>query len=188
MPIIGAACGPLRALSDIVNCYIRCCRPGAVKELSKFKPVSLSEAIKMAGTARDPEGKKFAHQWRIQNSVLEKFADRLERNRAEISASRTFEGLFDIICGIRKAKADLKGIGKLTIYDTALRIGTNLGLRPDHIYLHAGTTDGAKALDLYDGQDRLDPIGVPKVLNRLEPYEIEDLLCIYKDDLKKFYK
>ena len=40
----------------------------------------------------------------------------------------------------------IKGIGELTIYDTALRIGFYLDIYPDKVYLHAGTREGAKRL------------------------------------------
>ena len=46
------------------------------------------------------------------------------------------------------AGADIHRFGKLAVYDTACRLGVYLGLGPEVVYLHAGTTKGAKALSL----------------------------------------
>ena len=71
------------------------------------------------------------------------------------------------------------------IYDTAHRIGAFLGLEPEHVYVHAGTTVGAKALGLksIDGWVAMDDL--PEVFRKLKPYEVEDFLCIYKKKLKE---
>jgi hypothetical protein len=70
-----------------------------------------------------------------------------------------------------------------TSHDTAFRIGAKLDLLPVKAYLHAGARVGARAL----GYDRrlpwIEVSDLPRQLRRLKPYEIEDLLCIYKDVL-----
>jgi len=38
------------------------------------------------------------------------------------------------------------GVGELACYDAALRIGGNLNIFPEKIYLHAGTRTGAREL------------------------------------------
>lgn len=43
---------------------------------------------------------------------------------------------------------EVAGIGELYVYDTAFRIGAYLRLPPTRVYLHAGTRDGARALQL----------------------------------------
>src|SRR5438093_6963778 len=92
---LGSPCCPLRTLGDIARCYIRCCRPAALDEMRDFRwPVALSDAVRMAGLARDAAEKKFTHQWRIQNRTLEKSASRLGKRQAEIRASGTFEKLY----------------------------------------------------------------------------------------------
>jgi hypothetical protein len=77
----------------------------------------------------------------------------------------------------------VRGLGELYYYDTALRIGASLRLMPRRVYLHRGTRDGAHALGLACKADSLDPRDLPKALAVLEPREIEDFLCIYKDQL-----
>ncbi|MGD1155166.1 MAG: hypothetical protein ABSA41_04990 [Terriglobia bacterium] len=78
----------------------------------------------------------------------------------------------------------IRNLGGLYYYDTALRIGASLHLMPERVYLHSGTRDGARALGLDWRADPLDPRALPKALGDLEPYEIEDFLCIYRDHLR----
>ena len=68
------------------------------------------------------------------------------------------------------------------MYDTALRIGAKLGVAPVRVYLHTGTREGAKRLGIETkGVSALWPSELPEALRELEPYEVEDVLCIYKD-------
>ncbi len=66
--------------------------------------------------------------------------------------------------------------GKLAIYDTVIRLG---------VYLHAGTNEGARALGLDTRRGILEPKELPTPFRSLEPWECEDFLCIYKDELAK---
>ena len=69
--------------------------------------------------------------------------------------------------------------------DTALRIGAKLGIRPDRVYLHRGTREGARALKLDASQATIDVSQLPPAFQRLDAREIEDCLCIYKEDLRR---
>ena len=82
---------------------------------------------------------------------------------------------------VRDAIGPIHGIGDLTIYDTALRIGVNLGLWPTRVYLHSGTRVGARALGLNWRAPHIEPDDCPAELQLLRPHEIEDCLCIFKD-------
>jgi hypothetical protein len=73
---------------------------------------------------------------------------------------------------------------ELTVYDTAQRIGAYLGIKPDRIYLHAGARAGARALGLRGRAESILRQDLPREFQRLEPYEAEDCLCIYKDHLR----
>jgi hypothetical protein len=74
-----------------------------------------------------------------------------------------------------------RGFGDLFFYDVATRIGHYLHLAPSHVYLHAGTRDGAKQMGLSGRGGRLSPADVPfQMMDSLSPSEIEDFLCIYK--------
>ena len=80
-----------------------------------------------------------------------------------------------------------KGIGELTKYDTIIRIAAYRNLFPTKVYLHSGTKVGAKNLlgklgkRKYLGIEEL-PIELQDL--HLSASEIEDILCIFKDDLK----
>jgi len=83
----------------------------------------------------------------------------------------------------------VKGVGELTIYDTANRIGAHLGLKPEHIYLHAGTKKGAEKLlghrikAKHINAHDLPPAFQNKALSNAA---LEDILCIYKDQFDTF--
>jgi hypothetical protein len=62
-----------------------------------------------------------------------------------LQSAKTFEELHRVI--LNKI-GDIQGIGELTVYDIAVRIGAELNLAPAVVFLHAGTRIGAKALGL----------------------------------------
>ena len=76
----------------------------------------------------------------------------------------------------------IKAIWALTAYDIAHRIGAHFGKAPRLVYLHAGTRTGARVFNI--SGDSFDPRILPKAFSRLAPSEIEDCLCIYKDELR----
>lgn len=93
-----------------------------------------------------------------------------------------FEELYDFV---KQLIGPISGIGPLTVYDTARRIGYLMDkpiLPRQYVYLAAGAAVGAKAL-----------LGCPKVkfrepISSFTPYFgtltsvfIEDMLCIFKD-------
>lgn len=141
---------------------------------------SRDNAITKAAMAKLPDGKRFGHQWRIPHAVLRKAAKRLVR--VNLEAARNFEELHQLVSD---TIGDIHGIGELTIYDTAHRIGARFGKRPQHVYLHAGVRDGAKALQLNHTAERLSMRDLPRELRRVQPEQVEDCLCIYKTRLKR---
>ena len=86
---------------------------------------------------------------------------------------------------VSSAISEIPGIGPLTIYDTACRIGAYLAVEPSKIYLHAGTRSGASALGLDSDNSTLSITDLPKAFQCLKASEIEDCLCIYKEDLQR---
>jgi hypothetical protein len=74
-------------------------------------------------------------------------------------------------------------IGPLAVYDITQRIGRYLGLEPEDVYLHRGTREGARALGLCGETVKKDQF--PAAFQRLSAAEIEDCLCIFKDELKR---
>jgi hypothetical protein len=74
----------------------------------------------------------------------------------------------------------MPGIGELAVYDIAHRIAAFRGKEPSLVYLHRGTCVGARHLG-FTGKT-LDPRLLPSSFSCLTAAEIEDCLCIYKDD------
>jgi hypothetical protein len=97
----------------------------------------------------------------------------------KLQASADFRVLHDVV---ERSIRPIRGIGELAVYDFSLRIGAFLGLSPTMVYLHAGARDGARALGLKGV--RLDPRELPPAFSKLSPAEIEDCLCIYKNELR----
>jgi hypothetical protein len=170
----------LNSITAIVQDYICRHRPNAIRELNYFRDrPSLEEAIEQAGLARTPNGKRSRHQSRIPAPVLQKATRRLRRaNLGQVSS------FAQLIARVRTATRSVHGIGELYVYDTALRLGGYLRLLPRKVYLHAGTREGARALGLDHRSELISLNQLPVSLRRLRPYEIEDVLCIYKDWLR----
>jgi hypothetical protein len=151
-----------------------------------FGGLGLEECIKRAPKGLiEREGKDICHphQYRINKAAAEEFSKRLMRNKARLKKATAFDELFGII---EKFEKDFKGIGPLTIYDTAHRIGCRLGLKPEKVYLHAGTEKGTRALlkgrfkraTKFCNKDEL-----PGELREFSAEHIENILCIYKNSL-----
>lgn len=141
---------------------------------------SLIEAINRSAMACGPQGKRFHHQRRIIHDALWQSKQALVSAKDIIISCSTFDELYklvDRLIGI------ISGIGELTVYDIALRIGVKLKLEPEFVYLHAGTRKGAEALGLDAKQNFIDVYKLPVPLQQLRPIHIENLLCIYKDQL-----
>src|SRR5262249_51982407 len=98
----------------------------------------------------------------------------------DVRRCQTFGELLELV---GHAVGRISGIGELTIYDTALRIGGKLGLEPDVVYLHAGTREGARVFGLDGASVPLSKF--PPAFRGLKPREVEDCLCIYKRDLAR---
>ena len=157
-------------------------QPRAKEEVTWFSnQPTLQTAIKTAGMALDSREKRFSHQRRLRDGALKLGTDALLEAEREIARCRTFDELFEVV---KKAVGEIRNLGELYVYDTAFRLGCKLGLMPTKVYLHSGTRDGARVLGLQTRDTQaLDVSILPRGLQVLEPHEIEDVLCIYKDQL-----
>jgi len=81
----------------------------------------------------------------------------------------------------------IAGIGILIVYDVTTWIGAYLDLAPEVVYLHAGAGKGAAALG-FDKRGTVNRRDLPRAFWRLRANEIEDCLCIYKDELARIGK
>ena len=170
-------------LLGLVGVYIQQYRGGVEGELALFWDMTLDEAVEHAALARDGEGKRFSHQRRLTASNLSISFSRLRVRLPEIRQCSDFDELIGIVEGVAR---DIKGLGELYCYDTALRIGAHIGVRPKYVYLHRGTRVGARNLGLHARARCVVISDLPPELRRLAPHEIEDFLCIFKRELARF--
>lgn len=141
---------------------------------------TIEQAIELAATAKNFANKKHPHQYRLPNSTLDSFAIAIIDKVDKVKKVKSFDDLILIIDSCR-----VKGIADLTIYDTAKRIGSYLGLYPVKIYLHSGTRKGAEILlgKVKGKFINANQLPQPFQTATLTAAEIEDILCIYKDRL-----
>ena len=171
-----------RSYRDVVRAYISGYREDAAAELEFFrKQSSLSKAIHVAARSIMGNGNRHPHQRRLPASILRTAARRLKAVAPLLQGCRSFAELHDVV---RAQIGAIRGIGRLTTYDVATRIGGHLRLEPELVYLHAGTSIGAGALGL-DGGETLHPSALPQAFRPLKAREMEDCLCIYASTLAR---
>ena len=164
----------------IVSDYIRDHRDCASKEIRYFeREPSLTAAIRQAAQSSLPNGMRQPHQRRIPKAVLDIAERQLQLAAANLNQAQDFTELYRLV---ENEIGIIRGVGPLTVYDVAHRIGTFLGKRPTVVYLHAGTKAGAAALGLRGAM--INTSSLPAAFSRLTAAEIEDCLCIYKDELQ----
>jgi len=136
--------------------------------------IDIESCITMAATSTNCDGKRHPHQYRIRKKSIEEFLENLLGEKNSMLASKNFDDLYKVIY-----RNKTKGIGLLTIYDTALRIGGKLQLHPNKVYLHRGAKKGAeKLLNRKIKVSYLDKEEFG-VLSDFTCAEIEDILCHY---------
>lgn len=145
------------------------------------EPCTGADFDEMLEEAFYPGGKKNSHQNRIPKETLEKFKKELKKQKGTILNCRTFDELLEI-----SENSSVKGIGPLAEYDIAFRYGRQIGIYPDKVYLHAGTKIGAKNLGIVKrGAKYLTKEELPAYLKAVEPWMVEDFLCVEKDNLSE---
>lgn len=167
-------------------------------KLSDFKArkLPIEKLIEYAVWGTLPDLKQDSHQHDIDRRVLTKMFERLSTPIAieKIENCTNFNEILTIVYELR-----ISGFGQLCVYDTSLRLGAMFGKYPEVIFLHSGALKGIKKLKghtwvtnhsqkfkvnankhPYIAKDCL-----PAELQRLEPYHIENFLCIYKKKLSK---
>lgn len=167
-------------LEMYVKEYIKNNKKSLNNYLEKYSSLNnIEDAIKYGATARLSNENKHSHQRRLKVEILEQVRDKLLEEVEKIKKCTSFEELIEIVEECKES-----GFGELAIYDTALRIGSNINIYPEKVYLHAGTKKGAKELGLKISNKVIEFSDLPGELKGLKPYEVEDFLCIYKDKFR----
>lgn len=172
-----------------------CC--SMVEEMNQIRKLYQTPGSKIDEVLRKCVCNRHGHQYCIPNEAVDNAVNALKdsyfipdtlsrvpfiQNGKIFNSFRDFEELYDFI---RSIIGSIKGIGLLTIYDTARRIGHLLvpAICPKmYVYLAAGAKDGAEALLGIKNLKFREPIDLFKpYFGTLASVFIEDILCIYKN-------
>ena len=109
-----------------------------------------------------------------------KWLDWVEENKDRLCSFSTFEEILSELY-----KKEMKGIGPLVRYDTAIQLAFPDKKYPQKVYLSAGAAKGAKALDIVKAYavDKQVFVDICPDFEKLSDAQIEDFLCIYKSHL-----
>ena len=145
---------------------------------------TFAEVLDRAGHARTQTGARHTHQRRLSQSAIAGCVSGLKRISDQLEVAKDFHDVFTLV---ERSFKSVRGAGELAVYDAANRLCERLGHASPHIvYLHAGARIGARRLHggrLANG----DAWGIfrnqlPEGLGEFSTHEVEDILCIYKDD------
>lgn len=155
---------------------------------------SFEDAVWIACASKRRNGKMHTHQTKVRIDDRREFGYRIIEeyripSRFEPALFRVpgdFDAFHSTLWAIRPG-----GIGPLTVYDVATRVGAYLKLEPVNIYLHTGARLGWSALWGRRAIPRTGIVDVvppelwPAPLRQLTADQAEDFLCTYRDALTK---
>lgn len=144
-------------------------------------------AVDRACRSRRPNGKMHNHQSKVKEADRRTFGFRIENEWPTPNNGwpETFDGFHDRLEEIRP-----HGIGPVTTYDVAVRVGAFLKLEPESLYLHAGVRQGWLALcpvepfgyaRRWAGFKRISASTWPTEFTGWKADELEDFLCTYRE-------
>jgi hypothetical protein len=170
-----------RSLSVVIRSYLANDKPKLDRLLASYAgQPGIEAAVHAAALAMDERNRRHPHQRRLRREALLAAEAAFLRQLTTLSSITSFGDLFQ---QIEQSTHDIIGLGDLYSYDTALRLGAFLRLEPDAVYLHAGARKGAARLGVSTEERKVPPSAFPPELASLQPKDIENLLCIYKDHL-----
>ncbi len=168
------------------------------RDASKF-----SEAVRRAVEARDANGKHHNHQSKVDITARRKFGATIISLKGQVKRSVQWNDANPVKTGYDDDAFDMihdlfdehkpYGIGPVTVYDVAVRVGAYMGIEPAKVYMHAGVKQGIVALgtglDNKAGRRLLDAAKLKRVPLYLFPKDwrgeraddIEDMLCTYRE-------
>jgi hypothetical protein len=145
-----------------------------------YRGLPFAEAITYGASAAGPYGKIDPHQRRIGVKRLQRSAEIQVKRLPQIRNARSFADLFMITVEVR---LQMRGLGDLWSYDTALRIAFNRGASfyPQAVFVQRGVLKGVrKIFTRRPARGRTLPVDIfPKEMQRLQPFELENFLCVW---------
>lgn len=177
----------LNSYEEIVADYQWGHRLKLMEDLEYFaKFPSLEDAIDAVADARKQNGALFHHQRHLEQSTVDEVRRVLIANLEVIRQVATFDELFTLL---DRLLTPIRGAKEMYVYDAALRLGAYLKKMPERVYLHRGARIGAEALGIAAaGRSWIAVEELPSAFGILKAYEIEDVLCRRKVDLKRVHR
>lgn len=182
---------PLTSLAALLRDWQRRTAPGGGLDVRRDAVVewcreaeTFRASVYRACGSRDRNGKMHNHQSKVRETARTELADKICAEKAYVRRIDSFDELHDFIDGAKPW-----GIGPVTVYDVAVRVGAFLKLEPESLYLHAGVRAGWIALlplepfgfaRRWAGIERLRPESWPEELRVLKADDLEDFLCTYR--------
>jgi hypothetical protein len=150
-----------------------------------LKADTLEEAIHRACMSRGEDGTLWHHQGRVWQVNLDAYERNLLDNYFELIEESEY--FWELIGHCHKAADETHGIGPVTEYDVAMRIGGWLELEPEHLYFHAGVTEGLRALGVMipRGTFCLDRERLPEFFWDKNLDIVESFLCGYRSEIQR---
>jgi len=165
------------SLAELVRAYLAPGGSGPRLDvyLGLFQKCSLREAIQLAGY--DEDENIHPHQRRLGRHILTLAERALLKSFEAVRACRSFDELHELVASCTR---HIDRFGVLARYDIALRIGAQVGVWPERVYLHAGAKVGCKKLGIACRGKTIEPADLPGPIGRLPPHNAENFLCVYK--------
>jgi hypothetical protein len=144
-----------------------------------FQSLSFQAAVEYASSGVTPHRKIHPHQRGIGVKLLRRSATLLKKQLPLLRKARSFAHLFIIT---EACKSELKGLGDLWSYDTALRMAFNRGrsFYPQTVFVQRGVRKGVrKIFSEKSFKERTLPMKIfPKEMRSMKPFEAENFLCV----------
>ena len=174
----------MKTYIDVFNYYLVNVLPYQENYYDWFRESNdLRSAIEKAFRSEDQRGKVHGHQARVGRQRLAAAAG-IALERFNALSESYFDNFDKIHQFVQSVGAEVSGFGSLAAYDVTLRIAKYQGCDILDVHLHAGVTQGARAMsfDVKDGET-LTIDQFPEPFNQLSGDHLENLLCIYKNVL-----
>jgi len=139
-------------------------------------------ALRAVASWRGAGGRFHPRQWRMPRAVKRAAGEALCAARLDLGGTGSFEAL---LAAVQAAIGGVRGVGEVSVYDAALRLGAWRGLLPGRVRLHGAVRESAAALGVaVEGRSWIEVEAFPAEFAHLEAWELERLLSRYHDELE----
>ena len=144
------------------------------------EPDTWQGVLERAWLSKMRNGKMHGHQC---NNGTQRLAEGLKIASSANKSPDDFPDFDALYRWIESITGQVAYLGTLATYDVARRIGANYGLKPQNVYLHRGSKEGAKKLGIKKSPVPIDDFPDEIRSSPLDATHIENFLCIYKAKL-----